>query len=113
MIVELPVVLSGDVAITEVLARFDALSLGAGDGNDELVSGEVEVAEVNLAEGAEEFAEGFGENLEPAGADVGVGEPGDSLFAILGGVDRGGRVEAVELKEDLFGAARGSEPVAN
>lgn len=112
-VVHLPIILSRDVAVTEVVAGADGFGFGAGDGNDEVVGGEVEVTEIELAEGAEEFAEGFGENLEPAGLDGGVVEPVNSLLAVLGGVDGGVGIETVELEEDFFGATRGGEPVAN
>lgn len=111
-VIHLPVVLSRDVAVTEVSLRAKAFGFGAGDGDDEVVIGEVEAGEIELAEGAEEFAEGGGENLEPAGADVGVVEPVNSLFLVLGGVDGGVGIHVMKLEEDFFGAAGGSEPVA-
>ena len=113
VVVEVPVVLGGDMTVAEVVLGFDGFGFGAGDGNDEVIIGEIEAGKIELAEGAEEFAEGFGENLEPAGADVGVGEPGDALLAVLGSVDGGVGVKAVEFEEDFFGAARGGEPVAD
>lgn len=111
-VIHLPVILGRDMAITEVGFRAEAFGFGAGDGDDEVVIGEVEAGEIELAERAEEFAEGGGKNLEPAGADVGVVEPVNSLFLVLGGVDGGVGIHVMKLEEDFFGAAGGGEPVA-
>ena len=100
------------MAITEVVFGTEGFGFGAGDGDDEVVGGEVEAGEIELAEGAEEFTKGRGENLEPAGMDFGVVEPVNSLFAVLGGVDGGVGVHVMELEEDFFGAAGSGEPVA-
>ena len=111
-VVHLPVVLGRDMAITEVGLRAEAFGFGAGDGDDEVVIGEVEAGEIELTEGAEEFAESGGKNLEPAGADVGVVEPVNSLFLVLGGIDGGVGIHVMKLEEDFLGAAGGGEPVA-
>ena len=112
-IIHLPVILGGDVAITEVAAGADGFGLCAGNRDDEIVGGEVKMGEIELAERAEDFAEGARENLEPAGADGGVLEPGEFFGVILGGVDGGVGVETVQFQEDLLGAAGGGEPVAD
>lgn len=110
-VIHLPVVLSRDVAVTEVSLRAKAFGFGAGDGDDEVVISEVEAGEIELAEGAEEFAEGGGENLEPASANIGVVKPVNSLFAVLRSVNRGGRIHTMELEENFFGTAGGGEPI--
>jgi len=92
---------------------FNSFSFGAGNRDDEVIVGQIKAGKVDLAEWAEDFAEGFGENLEPAGADISVVEPIDSLFAILGSVDRGGRIKVVKLEENLFGTTGSSEPIAD
>lgn len=117
-IVHLPVILGGDVAVAEVVAgavrrlSLDRLGFGASNRDDKVVTGKVEVTKVELAERAEEFTQGFGENLEPAGVDGGVVKPVDTLLAILRGVDGGVGIEVVKLEEDFLGTAGGSEPVA-
>ena len=85
------------MTIAEVLGGFDGLSFGAGDRNDKVVLGEVEMAEIKLTKRAEEFAKKGRENLEPTGLDGGVIKPVDALFAILRSVDRGVWVETMEL----------------
>ena len=112
-IIHLPVILGGDVAITEVAAGADGFGLGAGNRDDEVVGGEVKMGEIELAERTEDFAEGARENLEPAGADGGVLEPGEFFGVILGGIDGSVGVETVQLQEDLLGAAGGGEPVTD
>ncbi len=118
-VVETPVILGRNMAITDVKGgvggsgSFDGFSFGAGDGNDKIISGEIKVGKVELAQGAEDFAEAGGKKVEPAGTNVGVAKPGDLAGAVLRGVNWGGRIHVMKLEEDLFGAARSGEPVAD
>ncbi len=99
------------MAITEVGFGAHGFSFGTGDGDDEVIIGEIEVGKIELAERTEEFAEGGGENLEPASANIGVVKPVNSLFAVLRSVNRGGRIHTMELEENFFGTAGGGEPI--
>lgn len=118
-VVETPVILGRNMAITEVKGgvggsgSFDGFGFGASDGNDKIVSGEIEVGKVELTQGTEDFAEAGGKKVEPASTNVGVVKPGDLAGAVLGGVNWGGRIHVMKFEEDLFGAARSGKPVAD
>lgn len=135
-VVGLPVILSGNMAITDVGGvglvgkenlvlplrgggavgaglRADGFGLGASDRDDKIIMAEVEMGKISLTQGAEDATESGWEEIEPAGFDRGILEPVDALWAILRGIDGGVRIEVVEFEEDFFGAALLGEPIAD
>ena len=97
-LVRLPIILSGDMTITDMggvrligekdfvfaLATggeigfglsADGFGLGAGDRDDKVVMTEVKMREIMLAQGTEDAAESGGEKIEPTSFNGGIFEP--------------------------------------
>lgn len=135
-IVRLPIILRGDMAITDVggmglvgeqnfvfpflggsAIRFwlstDGFGFGASDRDDEVIVAKVKMRKIALAQRTEDTAKSGRKKVEPAGLDSGVFEPVDALWAVLGGVNRRIRVEMMKLEEDFFGATFFGEPITD
>ena len=58
----------------DTIRSLDGFSLGASDGDDKIVLGKIEMAEINLAQRAKKTAQFGGEFLKPASAHIGIFE---------------------------------------
>ena len=65
------------MAVADVNAVFgaDEFGFGAGDGNHNVVLGQIQMLKPKLAQRADETAKAGWENFNPTGAHVGVFEP--------------------------------------